>query len=102
LPQQRCTDGDPHKIWQRAQASLLRQCHIGDVARRLRQVGAATYTGASIGGGGEYAFTPNVIGRAEYLYDDYRMSSSLIALHDYTAKLQNVSTVRGALSIKLN
>jgi opacity protein-like surface antigen len=63
---------------------------------------SATYTGGSIGGGGEFAFTPNVIGRVEYLYDDYRMSSSAVVLHDYTAKLQNASTVRGALSIKLN
>src|SRR5262249_50677004 len=63
---------------------------------------AKTYTGGSIGGGADYAFSPNVIGRAEYLYDNFSMGSNLVALHDYVAKLKNAQTFRGALSFKFN
>jgi hypothetical protein len=59
---------------------------------------SSTYTGGSIGGGIEYGFTNMIIGRAEFLYDNYRMNG--IALHDYTANLQNVSTARGAIVFK--
>ena len=61
---------------------------------------SATYTGGSFGGGVEYGFTNLITGRVEFLYDNYRMSSSLIALHDYTAKLQNASTARAAIAFK--
>jgi len=61
---------------------------------------SSTYTGGSFGGGVEYGFTNMIIGRAEFLYDNYRMASSLIVLHDYTAKLQNASTARGAITFK--
>jgi outer membrane immunogenic protein len=61
---------------------------------------SSTYTGGSIGGGVEYGFTNRITGRVEFLYDDYRMSSSAVMLHDYTAKLQNASTARGAISFK--
>jgi outer membrane immunogenic protein len=60
---------------------------------------SATYTGGSFGGGIEYGFTNMIIGRAEFLYDIYGMSNG-IALHDYTAKLQNASTARGAIVFK--
>ena len=61
---------------------------------------SSTYTGGSFGGGIEYGFTNMIIGRAEFLYDIYGNSSSLLMLHDYTAKLQNVSTARGAIVFK--
>lgn len=59
---------------------------------------SSTYTGGSIGGGIEYGFTDMIIGRAEFLYDIYGMNG--IALHDYSAKLQNASTARGAVVFK--
>jgi outer membrane immunogenic protein len=61
---------------------------------------SATYTGGSFGGGVEYGFTNLITGRVEFLYDNYRISSSLIMLNDYTAKLQNASTARGAITFK--
>lgn len=61
---------------------------------------SSTYTGGSIGGGVEYGFTNMITGRVEFLYDNYRMSSSLIALRDYTAHLQNASTARAAIAFK--
>ena len=59
---------------------------------------SATYAGGSFGGGVEYGFTNLITGRVEFLYDNYRISSSLIMLNDYTAKLQNASTARGGSS----
>ena len=59
---------------------------------------SSTYTGGSIGGGIEYGFTSMIIGRVEFLYDIYSMNG--IALHDYSAKLQNASTARGAIVFK--
>jgi hypothetical protein len=40
--------------------------------------------------------------RAEWLHDFYKMSSALIAIHDYTAKLRHTDTVRAALIFKFN
>ncbi len=58
---------------------------------------SSVLTGWTIGGGMEHMFTPNLIGRAEYLYDDY-------GSHDFTpapGDVYNVGfkshTARGAL-----
>jgi outer membrane immunogenic protein len=63
---------------------------------------ATTYTGASIGAGIDYAVTNQILVRAEWLHDFYSMSSNLIVLHDYTAKLKNADTARAALVFKFN
>ena len=63
---------------------------------------SATYTGGSIGVGADYAFGNQVFGRVEYIYDNFHMGASLNRLNDYTAKLQDSSTVRAAIGFKFN
>ena len=50
----------------------------------------------------DYAVTNQVLVRAEWLHDFYDMSSALIAIHDYTAKLKDTDTARGAIVFKFN
>jgi outer membrane immunogenic protein len=67
---------------------------------------ASTYKGTSIGAGAEYGFSPNFVGRVEYIYDHYKDgfmglgSVNLVAVGDYAASLKNVSTLRAAISFK--
>jgi outer membrane immunogenic protein len=61
---------------------------------------AATYTGASVGVGVDFAATNQILLRAEWLHDFYDMGSALAVAGDYTAKLQNIDTARGGLIIK--
>jgi hypothetical protein len=46
--------------------------------------------------------TNQILIRAKWLHDFYSMSSNLIVLHDYTAKLKNADTARAALVFKFN
>jgi outer membrane immunogenic protein len=57
------------------------------------------FVGASIGGGVEYGFSRNVVGRLEYLYDWFGEKSYVIPPDTYTVRLTG-STVRGALVVK--
>jgi opacity protein-like surface antigen len=58
------------------------------------------YFGWSIGGGGEFAFTRNLVGRIEYLYDDYGHKDYTGVTGDpYRVSLTG-QTVRGALAWK--
>ena len=58
------------------------------------------YFGWSIGGGAEFAFTRNLVGRIEYLYDDYGHKDYIGVTGDpYRVSLIG-QTVRGALAWK--
>jgi outer membrane immunogenic protein len=58
------------------------------------------YTGYSIGGGAEYAFSNRVSGRFEYLYDDFGKKTYVVGVNDsYEAHLTG-QTVRGAIVVK--
>jgi outer membrane immunogenic protein len=61
---------------------------------------SATYVGFSVGAGAEYAFTQNLLGRLQYIYDDFG-SKSYTGLDGgiYRVKLSG-QTVRSALSWK--
>ena len=58
--------------------------------------GGAVYSGWSIGGGVDYAISPNWIGRIEYLYDDYGSKNYLIGGDPYHVELTG-QTLRGAI-----
>lgn len=65
-------------------------------------VTGAKYTGWSIGGGFDYAFTRNFSGRIEYLYDDYGHKNYTGADGDpYRVSLKG-QTLRGALVWKFD
>jgi len=55
-----------------------------------------TYTGGSIGGGIEQAFTRQISGRIEYLYDDFGHKSYALGDDAYRVHITG-STVRGAV-----
>lgn len=60
------------------------------------------YVGWSIGGGVEHAFTRNLVGRIEYLYDDYGHKDYIGVFGDpYRVSLTG-QTVRGALIWKFD
>jgi outer membrane immunogenic protein len=59
-----------------------------------------TFTGGTIGGGIEYAFTPVVSGRLEYLYDHFGNKTYSISTFPYHVRLTG-STFRGALNVRL-
>ena len=60
------------------------------------------YVGWSIGGGVEHAFTRNLVGRIEYLYDDYGHKDYIGVTGDpYRVSLTG-QTVRGALAWKFD
>ena len=60
----------------------------------------ATYVGWSIGGGFEYAITQNILGRVEFLYDDFGHKDYIGSDGDpYRVKLTG-STLRGAVAWK--
>jgi outer membrane immunogenic protein len=60
------------------------------------------YVGWSIGGGVEHAFTRNLVGRIEYLYDDYGHKDYIgVTGSQYRVSLTG-QTVRGALAWKFD
>jgi outer membrane immunogenic protein len=60
----------------------------------------ATYVGFSAGGGVEYAFTQNLLGRLQYIYDDFGGKSYTTAYGGtYRVNLTS-QTLRGGLSWK--
>ena len=60
----------------------------------------ATYVGFSVGGGVEYAFTQNLLGRLQYIYDDFGGKSYTTADGGtYRVNLTS-QTLRGGLSWK--
>jgi outer membrane immunogenic protein len=61
---------------------------------------ASTYTGASFGGGVDWVANSQFVLRAEWLHDFYNSDGAVI--HDYTAKLKDTDTVRGAFIFKFN
>ena len=58
-----------------------------------------TYTGGSIGGGIEHAFTPQISGRIEYLYDDFGHKTYTTGDDTYRVGVTG-HTVRGAVVFK--
>jgi outer membrane immunogenic protein len=61
---------------------------------------SATYVGFSVGGGVEYAFTRNLLGRLQYIYDDFGGKNYTTADGDtYRVNLTS-QTLRGGLSWK--
>ena len=61
---------------------------------------SATYVGFSVGAGVEYAFTQNLLGRLQYVYDDFG-SKNYVALDGGTYRVRLTGqTLRGALSWK--
>jgi outer membrane immunogenic protein len=60
----------------------------------------ATYVGFSVGGGVEYAFTQNLLGRLQYIYDDFG-GKSFTPAYGGTYRVNLTSqTLRGGLSWK--
>ena len=62
----------------------------------LPTVRGAKYVGGSIGAGTQVLFTPNFVGRLEYLYDDYGSKTYDTGGDIYRVRLTG-QTVRGAL-----
>jgi outer membrane immunogenic protein len=60
------------------------------------------YVGWSIGGGVEHAFTRNLVGRIEYLYDDYGHKDYIGVSGDMYRISLTGQTVRGALAWKFD
>jgi outer membrane immunogenic protein len=61
---------------------------------------SATYAGFSVGGGVEYAFTQNLLGRLQYIYDDFG-GKNFVAVDGGIYRVNLTSqTLRGALSWK--
>jgi outer membrane immunogenic protein len=74
--------------------------HEGAVTTTTLPPPGGTYVGWSIGGGIEYAFTRNLVGRVEYLYDDFDHKDYTGVDGDpYRVSLTG-QTLRGALAWK--
>jgi outer membrane immunogenic protein len=74
--------------------------HEGAITTTTVTVPGATYVGWSIGGGVEYAVTQNLLGRVEFLYDNFGHKNYVGSDGDpYRVSLTG-STVRGALAWK--
>ena len=69
-----------------------------DLEQEVTVVGGSYY-GWSIGGGIDHAFTDSLIGRIEYLHDEYGDKDYEEELEDYSADL-DTDTVRAALIYK--
>lgn len=65
-------------------------------------VSGGRYYGWSVGGGIEWAFTPNLIARVEYLYDDFGHKDYVGVLGDRYRVSLTGQTVRGALAWKFD
>jgi outer membrane immunogenic protein len=63
------------------------------------QAPGGTYTGGSIGGGVEHAFTRQILARIEYLYDDFGHKTYTMMDDVYRVGITG-STVRGAVVFK--
>jgi outer membrane immunogenic protein len=61
-----------------------------------QMVCGGTFTGGSIGGGVEQAFTRQISGRLEYLYDDFGHKTYVMPDDTYRVGVTG-STVRGAV-----
>lgn len=72
--------------------------HEGNAAARR----GGKYAGWSIGGGIERAFTRNLVGRIEYLYDDYGHKDYVGATGDLYRVSLTGQTLRGALIWKFD
>ena len=64
-------------------------------------VSASTFTGGSIGGGVEYAFTDRMTGRVEYLYDEFGHKTFVSGTDGYRVGL-TAQTLRAAFSLKFD
>jgi outer membrane immunogenic protein len=74
--------------------------HEGAITTTTTTIPGGTYVGWSIGGGVEYAFTRNLIGRVEYLYDNFGHKDYTGVDGDpYRVSLTG-QTLRGALAWK--
>lgn len=70
-----------------------------DAANLGEDEDSATHIGWTIGGGVELALTENVVGRAEYLYDDYGSADYSLFGSDWSQDI-NSHTVRVGLSFR--
>jgi outer membrane immunogenic protein len=70
-----------------------------DIDQDLEERIGGSYWGWSIGGGIDYAITDEIIGRIEYLHDEFDDKDYEEDEEDYTAEL-NTDTVRAALIFK--
>jgi outer membrane immunogenic protein len=75
--------------------------HEGAITTTTTVVGAK-YTGWSIGGGAELAITHNLVGRVEYLYDDFGHKDYVGVTGDPYGVSFRGQTVRGALAWKFD
>ena len=75
--------------------------HEGAITTPVVPTGAK-YTGWSIGGGAEVAFTRNLVGRVEYLYDDFGHKDYIGSTGDPYRVSFRGQTVRGALAWKFD
>lgn len=76
--------------------------HEGAITTTTSVVVGAKYTGWSIGGGAELAITQNLIGRVEYLYDDFGHKDYIGSTGDPYRVSFRGQTVRGALAWKFD
>jgi outer membrane immunogenic protein len=76
----------------------IAQLHVQEVAASVRRGG--TYLGGSIGAGIEHAFTPQIAGRIEYLYDDFGSNTYTFPDGDKYHASFTGNTVRGAVTFK--
>jgi outer membrane immunogenic protein len=75
--------------------------HEGAITTAVVPTGAK-YTGWSIGGGAEVAFTRNLVGRIEYLYDDFGHKDYIGSTGDPYRVSFRGQTVRGVLAWKFD
>jgi len=75
--------------------------HEGAITTTVVPTGGK-YTGLSIGGGAEVAFTRNLVGRVEYLYDDFGHKDYTGVTGDPYRVSFRGQTVRGALAWKFD
>lgn len=75
--------------------------HEGAITTTIPPTRGGKYFGWSVGGGVEYAFTRNLLGRVEYLYDDFGHKDYISAIDGspYRVSLTG-NTLRGALAWK--
>ncbi|HZP71701.1 MAG TPA: outer membrane beta-barrel protein [Pseudolabrys sp.] len=76
--------------------------HEGTITTTFVPATGGKYYGWSLGGGAEWAFTPNLIGRAEYIYDNFGHKDYVGAIGDPYRIFLRGQTVRGAIAWKFN